>query len=321
MTPFRISFAGGGSDLRAFYKDSPGCVVSTTIDKHMYIFVHPSFDWKIQVKYSKTELVDRIDEVQHPIVRETLRIFGLSGIDISSIADIPAGTGLGSSSSFAVGLFNALYGYLGEESTPERLASDACRLEIDILKEPIGQQDQYAAACGGLNLITFLEDDSVTVEPIRMPSGKLEELDSNLLMFYTGGHREARGILEDQAKNMDDQDKRTNLIRMTELAREIKSSLTKGNIEDLGLILDESWHLKKSLSTKISSREIDDIYELAMKNGALGGKLLGAGGSGFLLFYCPQGEQEKLRYALHEMPETNFHFDPCGTRLILQEDM
>jgi len=321
MTPFRISFAGGGSDLRAFYKDDPGCVVSTTINKHMYLFLHPSFDQKIQVKYSETELVDKIDELRHPIVREALRIFGLSAIDISSIADIPAGTGLGSSSSFAVGLFNALYGYIGEESTLETLASDACRLEIDILNEPIGRQDQYAAAFGGLNLISFHEDDSVTVEPIQMSSGKLEELDANLLMFYTGGRREARKILEDQVSSMGNQDKRANLIRMTELAREMKNCLTEGNNDDMGLILDESWHLKKTLSTKISSRDIDDIYEVAMKNGALGGKLLGAGGAGFLLFYCRVQEQERLRSALqlHPLRETSFHFDPHGTRLILAD--
>ncbi|SVB86762.1 uncharacterized protein METZ01_LOCUS239616 [marine metagenome] len=317
MTPFRVSFAGGGSDLRAFYKDDPGCVVSTTIDKYMYLFAHPSFDRKIQIKYSRTELVDEIEEIQHPIVREVLRIFRLTGIDISSIADIPSGTGLGSSSSFTVGLFNALYGYVGKESTAEKLAADACRLEIDILEEPIGRQDQYAAAFGGLNLIKFRGDDSVIVEPIDMPPGKREELDANLLMFYTGGQREARGILEDQANNMADKTKRANLIRMTQLARELHVSLQKGCTDDMGLILDENWYLKKRLSAKISCGDLDDIYQVATKNGALGGKLLGAGGAGFFLFYCRVEEQERLRSALSGLREMRFRFDPQGTRLVL----
>lgn len=316
MTPFRISFAGGGSDLSAFYKHNPGCVISTTIDKHMYLFVHPSFDEKIQIKYSRTEFVDDIEQIQHPIVREALRIFGLTGIDISSIADIPSGTGLGSSSSFTVGLFSALYSYVGEVVSPERLADDACRMEIDILKEPIGRQDQYAAAYGGLNLISFHDDHSVCVEPVHMPPGKLEDLEANLLMFYSGGQRDAGQILMDQANNMD-REKRDNLVRMTELARELRDCLVRGSIDDMGLILDEGWQLKKSLSSRISPGPIDDLYETAMKNGALGGKLMGAGGSGFLLFYCRKDEQDRLRNALGDLKETEFHFDRRGTRLIL----
>jgi D-glycero-alpha-D-manno-heptose-7-phosphate kinase len=318
MTPFRISFAGGGSDLPSFYEQDPGCVVSTSIDKHMYLFVHPSFDDKIRVKYSMTELVDRVDEIQHPIVRETLRIFGLTGIDISSIADIPAGTGLGSSSSFTVGLFNALYGYVGMGSSPEQLAADACRLEIDVLREPIGRQDQYAAAHGGLNLIDFHSDHSVTVEPIQMPQESLESLENNLLMFYSGGRRAAGEILMDQANNMNGQ-KRANLVRMTELARELGDSLAKGAIEDMGYILDEGWNLKKSLSEKISRGHIDNLYETAMNSGATGGKLLGAGNSGFLLFYCPLEQQARLRSALSGLKETKFRFDREGTRRILSD--
>jgi len=317
MTPFRVSFAGGGSDLRAFYKDHPGYVVSTSIDKHMYLFAHPSFDQKIQVKYSKTELVEEIDEVEHPIVREALRMFALRGIDISSIADIPAGTGLGSSSSFTVGLLHALYAYVGEVVGAERLAADACRLEIDVLREPIGRQDQYAAAFGGLNLIRFGGDDSVTVEPIEMPADKVQELDGNLLMFYTGGRRDARAILEDQANDMGNRKKRESLVRMTELARELSVSLRTGAVDDMGQILDESWQLKKTLSARISGGDLNEIYRVAMNQGAMGGKLLGAGGAGFFLFYCRREEHEKLRLALSELRETTFSFDPSGTRLIL----
>jgi D-glycero-alpha-D-manno-heptose-7-phosphate kinase len=318
MTPFRVSFAGGGSDLSSFYRQTPGCVISTTIDKHMYVFIHPSFDEQIQVKYSKTELVDKIEEIEHPIIREALRIFNLTGIDISSIADIPSGTGLGSSSSFCVGLFHALYGYIGQETSPEGLAIDACRMEIDILKEPIGRQDQYAASYGGLNLISFYEDDSVLVEPVKVPLEKLKELDDNLLMFYSGGSRDARGILSDQSINLD-RKKRDNLVKMTDLARELRGSLERGSIDDTGPILDVGWQLKKSLSTKISPGRIDKFYEIGMQNGALGGKLLGAGSSGFLMFYCKKQEQDRLRSALRELKETSFHLDENGSRIILSD--
>jgi D-glycero-alpha-D-manno-heptose-7-phosphate kinase len=215
MTPFRISFAGGGSDLKAFYQRTPGCVVSTTIKKYMYLFVHPSFDEMTQVKYSQTELVTDIEEIRHPIVRETLRMFGLRSVDISSIADIPAGTGLGSSSSFTVGLLHALYAYIGKAVTAEQMAREACRLEIDILKEPIGRQDQYAAAYGGLNLITFNADEGVTVEAITMTPAAYSALTDNLLMFFTGTVRNAGRILSDQTLNIANPREASNLLRMT----------------------------------------------------------------------------------------------------------
>ena len=317
MTPFRISFGGGGSDLPAFYKTHPGCVLSATINKYMYLFVHPSFDDKTQVKYSKTELVEDVASIRHPIVRETLKEFELSGVDISSIADVPAGTGLGSSSAFTVGLFNALYGYTNDRPSKERLARDACRLEIEVLGEPIGKQDQYAAAYGGLNLITFREDESVIVEPIEMQVGKFRELQENLLMFFTGSTRNARDILRDQRQNLSNHRERNNLVRMTELATQLRDSAVSGSIDDFGMILDECWHLKKSLSNKISGDEIDSLYRIARENGALGGKLLGAGGGGFLLFYSRVEDQERLRKALGALREMPFEIDHAGTRLIL----
>jgi len=316
MTPFRISFAGGGSDLKAFYKTNPGWVVSTAIKKYMYLFVHPSFDEMTQVKYSQTELVTEIDEIRHPIVRETLRIFDLKSVDISSIADIPAGTGLGSSSSFTVGLLNALYAYIGKEVTTEQLAREACRLEIDILEEPIGRQDQYAAAYGGLNLISFHADEGVTVEPITMAPAAYSALEDNLLMFFSGRVRDAGGILSDQTRNTANPREWSNLVRMTELAKQLRDSLVKGDIDDMGFILDENWQLKKGLSSRVSSSHIDDFYELAKKNGALGGKLLGAGGGGFFLVYCRKEEQGKLRRAL-PLREMRFALEPLGTRIIL----
>ena len=316
-TPFRMSFIGGGSDLKEFYSKSPGCVISTTINKYMYILIHPFFDDRIQVKYSKTELVDRIDEIKHPIVRVALKSFNLSGVDINSIADVPAGTGLGSSSSFTVGLLHALYMYTNQQVSPELLAREACKIEIDILKEPIGKQDQYAAAFGGLNSITFYPDGSVNVEPVLMDSDKYTILEENLLMFYTGKVRRAKDILIDQRKKISkDKKKYNDLKRMTDLARDLKHSLINGDIDDMGLILDENWQLKKSLSNKISKIEIDHLYDIARANGALGGKLLGAGGGGFLLFYCKKEDQDKLRNALKSLKELPFKFEPIGSLLL-----
>jgi D-glycero-alpha-D-manno-heptose-7-phosphate kinase len=316
-TPFRISFAGGGSDLKEFYQRHPGCVLSTTINKYMFIFVHPFFDERIQVKYSKTELVSDVSEIKHPIVREALRKFGINGIDINSIADIPAGTGLGSSGSFAVGLLKALYAYCGKSPAKEAVAQEACEIEIDILNEPIGKQDQYAAAFGGLNFITFNSDDTVKVEPVMMSEDKHRELENSLLFFFTGGARPAREILSDQKRNTIS-DKKTfrNIIKMTELARNMRNSLSMGILHDTGAILDEGWSLKKDLSSKISDDKIDYYYNLAKKNGAGGGKLLGAGGGGFLMFYCEREHQEKLRQSLRDLKEYKFKFDNLGTKVI-----
>ena len=321
-TPFRISFVGGGSDLKEFYSKVPGSVVSTSIDKYMYIFVHQYFDGKIQVKYSKTELVDRIDQIKHPIVREALRKFKLNGIDINSIADIPSGTGLGSSSSYTVGLLHALYAYCNKYASSEQLAQEACELEIDILGEPIGKQDQYAAAYGGLNFIKFYPNEDVDIEPILLLPSKYTELQQNLLMFYTDKRRSASDVLTDQKRNIiSDKKKFKALVRMTELAEEMKKSLIDSNLEDFGYILDENWHLKKSLSNKISEDEIEILYEKAKDSGALGGKLLGAGGGGFLLFYCEQEYQEKLRYVLKNLRELEFRFERAGSKLIYVGDI
>jgi len=317
QTPFRISFAGGGTDLKEFYSKQPGCVVSTTINKYMYIFTHPYFGDKTLVKYSRTELVDDINEIKHPIVRESLNKFGISGIDITSIADIPAGTGLGSSSSYTVGLLHALYAFSGKCPSKEQLANEACELEIDILKEPIGKQDQYAAAYGNLNMITFCPDESVNVEPIIMPPEKMRKLEECLVMYYFGKSRPTREILDDQKKNvLNDKRKVDDLSKMAELARHLKQSLTNGNPDEMGDILDENWHLKKTLSTKISGDKIDFYYDTARKNGAMGGKLLGAGGGGFMLFYCKRQDQDKLRVALKDLREIKFRFDNFGTKII-----
>jgi len=319
-TPFRISFVGGGSDLKAFYSRSPGCVISTTINKYMYIFIHKYFDDRIQIKYSKTELVDCIEEIKHPIVREALKKFNLNGIDINSIADIPAGTGLGSSSSYTVGLLHALYSYTGQPVSVETLAREACDLEIEILKEPIGKQDQYAAAFGGLNVIRFLPTGEVKVEPINMRPSAYDQLQDNLLLFYTGITRNASDVLIDQKHNLiNKQVKFDSILRMTELVEKAIKNLCESDLDEFGKTLDENWNLKKSLSNKISNTNIDDIYSMAKKNGAVGGKLLGAGGGGFLLFYCRKDNQNTLREALKGLREINFKFDRIGTKVIYDE--
>lgn len=321
-TPFRISFAGGGSDLPSFYLKHEGCVLSTSINKYMYISVHPFFNKKqIHIKYSKTELVNSIEDIQHPIVREVMKLLNLStGIEITSTADIPSGTGLGSSSSFTVGLLHLLYGLKEKFVSKERLAKEACQIEIKKLKEPIGKQDQYAAAYGGLNFIVFHTDDTVSVQPILMRNGVKRELDENLLMFYTGGVRPASLILTKQSKEMEKEDKFKTMIKMTQLAHELRDSLHNNDITRFGEILHKGWLLKKSLTSSISNEKINALYDKAINNGALGGKILGAGGGGFLLLYCEKEKQEKLRKALKDLQELRFSFDNAGSKYIYIEE-
>ena len=317
-TPFRMSFIGGGSDLKEFYSRHPGCVISTTINQYMYIFIHPFFDNRIQVKYSKVELVDCIEAIEHPIVREALRNFNLVGIDINSIADIPAGTGLGSSSSFTVGLLHALYGFRGDKVSKAQLAREACEIEIDILQEPIGKQDQFAAAHGGLNMIRFFPNGEVQVEPIIMEKKAYKQLQNNLLLFYTGTTRNTSDILSNQKFNMiNDQQKFDTLVQMTELVEIANKCLCESDLNGFAKTLDDNWTLKKTLSNKISTSGIDDLYSLAKKNGALGGKILGAGGGGFLLLYCEPENHQKLRESLNSLREFEFEFDDIGSSMLL----
>ena len=316
-TPFRMSFIGGGSDLKEFYSRHPGCVISTSINKYMYIFMHPFFDNRIQIKYSKVELVNCIEAIEHPIVREALRKFNLEGIDINSIADIPAGAGLGSSSSFTVGLLHALYGYRGDKVSKAQLAHEACEIEIDILQEPIGKQDQFAAAHGGLNMIRFAPNGEVQVEPIIMEKKAHKQLQNNLLLFYTGTTRNTSDILRNQKFNtINDQEKFNTLVQMTELVEIASKCLCESDLNGFAKTLDDNWMLKKTLSNKISTTGIDDLYSLAKNNGALGGKILGAGGGGFLLLYCEPENQHKLRKSLSKLKEVQFKFDNTGSTLL-----
>lgn len=316
-TPFRISFAGGGSDLPSFYRNEVGAVLSTSINRYMYIAIHPFFEReKIQLKYSKTELVDAIQDIKHPIFREVLRAYDLKGVDINSIADIPAGTGLGSSSSFTVGLLNAVRAYLGKASSGEKLARLACEIELEKVGSPIGKQDQYAAACGGLNFITFYGDETVNVEKIIMDPLKKQELQDNLMMVYVGGEHSANEILKSQSAAMDDRAKFDTQKQMVALAYDLRKSLESNSIDEFGRILHEGWLMKKSLTKGISNGSVDALYQRGIESGALGGKLLGAGGAGFILFYCPKEKQAHFRQNMGEMREMPVRFDDFGSKII-----
>ncbi len=321
-TPFRVSFAGGGSDLPSFYRRHEGCVLSMTINKYMYVSIHPTFNRdETVVKYSQTEIVRDVRAVQHPIARQLLLDYGIDGVEIVSTADVPAGTGLSTSSAYTVGLIHALNAFRGKLCSQERIAREACELEIEKLGEPIGKQDQYGTAVGGLKFIRFKSDDSVEVEPLAVSRQKLSELEGNLLLFYTGLTHSAGEILQEQNKNVAGEDKKfQNLVKMTELAYELREAVVAGNLDDFGRILNENWLLKRDLASQISNDKIGKYYDLAMANGALGGKLLGAGGGGFLLFYCPKEKQKRLRSALSDLWELPFAMESSGTKIIYVGD-
>ena len=315
-TPFRVSFCGGGSDMANFYEKYGGCVLSTSINKYCYISIHPYFNEnQTLLKYSENELVDSPDQIKHRIFRQVLTDMGVHGVEISSTADIPGGTGLGSSSTFTVGLLNTLNCYNGKFVSKDKLAKLACEVEIEKLGNPIGKQDQYGAALGGLNFIKFNQDGSVSHEPILMEGKTYKELQKNLLMFYTGTTRSANTILAEQTKNITSEDKAKNLLKMCGLAKDMKVALENNDISSFGRILNEGWQLKKELASGIANPAIDEAYEIAMKNGALGGKLLGAGGGGFLLFYCEEEKQDQLKKAIG-LRELDFSFERDGTSVI-----
>lgn len=319
-TPFRVSFAGGGSDIASFYEKHGGCVLSTAINKYMYISVHPSFSKASTVlKYSKTESVDDLEEIEHKYFKKILKLLDVKGVEIVSTADVPAGTGLGSSSSFTVGVLHALYAYKGKYVSKERLASEACDIEIKHLLNPIGKQDQYAAAYGGMNFYQFRKDGSVTVDPVIMHDSARQQLEKNLMMFYTGQLHSASEILKEQSSNITVGDKEANQIRMCGLAHDLRKELQENNIDAMGEILHENWMLKKTLASGISNPVIDQAYETAVANGAIGGKLLGAGGGGFLLFYVPQEKQEKVKEAIG-LPQMPMAFDRQGSTVIYVGD-
>ncbi len=320
-TPLRMSFVGGGSDLPAFYRDEVGAVLSTSIDKYMYICVNKKFDGRIRVSYTRTEDVEARQLVEHPLVREALELAGIDGgIEIASMADIPSkGTGLGSSSTYTVGLLNALSAYRNRFISKESLAHLACEIEIQRCGEPIGKQDQYAAAYGGLNLIRFHPDDSVSVDPVICSPGILHELEASILVFFTGRTRSASAVLANQSAAMQSSDRRALMRRMVQLAFEMKEQLESGSLAHIGHLLDENWRLKAQLTSGISDPQIDAWYDTGMANGALGGKLLGAGNGGFMMFFAPPERHAQITSTLSGLEPVKFRFDRTGTQIVFYQ--
>ena len=322
-TPFRMSFAGGGSDLKTYYQHGYGSVVSTTINKYIYITVNKRFTDKIRVGYSKIEEVKNIEDIKHNLVREALKLLGITngGIDIVYMSDLlPAqeGSGLGGSSSLIVGTLNALHAYKGENVSAETLAREACKIEIEILGHPIGKQDQYAAAYGGFNHIKFNADESVFVNPVIFKKEVIEELNNRLLLFYTGINKRSDTILTEQRRNT-----KTHLDvlnKMVGLSEELLDELKYGNITSFGEILHKGWVYKQKLASNITNPIINSYYEKAKEAGAVGGKILGSGGGGFLLFYCEEKNQNDVRKALSNLKELSFKFEPEGSKIIYVND-
>jgi D-glycero-alpha-D-manno-heptose-7-phosphate kinase len=320
-TPLRMSFVGGGSDLPTFYREEMGAVLSTSIDKYMYICVNKKFDGRIRISYTRTEEVERREEVEHPLVREALDLVGIEGgIEITSMADIPSkGSGLGSSSTYTVGLLNALHAYRNQFASKEKLASQACEIEIDRCGEPIGKQDQYAAAYGGLNLIRFHPDDSVSVDPVICKPSLLKEMEESTLVFFTGRTRSASAVLSKQSAAMRAPDRRVLIRRMVQLAFEMKEQLESGTLEHLGNLLDENWRLKTQLTSGITDPQIDAWYASGIAHGALGGKLLGAGNGGFIMFYALKERHAQIRTALSDLEPVKFRFDRTGAQIVFYQ--
>lgn len=316
QTPVRISFLGGGTDFPDFYSKEGGMVVSSAIDKYIFVVAKRRFDPNIRVGYSRTELVDTVEELQHDLVREALRKTGIeSGIEVTTIADIPSeGSGLGSSSAVTVGLLNAFYQYQGEIRGPQWIAEEACHIEIEYLKKPIGCQDQYICALGGLRAITFHPEGRVEAERIPLSDGALLEFEEQVLLFYTGKTRKADNVLTEQVGQME-----TNweaLRTLKALAVQAKDDLIHGRFNSIGHAMHEGWALKKKLSSGISNGQINEMYDAAREAGALGGKIAGAGGGGFLLLFCPHGTQTRVRRALSGLRELPFKLEYDGTKAI-----
>ncbi len=313
-TPFRISFAGGGTDLPAYYEKEYGAVVSTAINKYIYVTINRRFDDTIRLSYSKTEIVNHVDDLQHDIAKVCLKMAGITkGVEITTIADIPARTGLGSSSSFTVGLLNALYNYIGDRKSDYELAELACHVEIDALGHPIGKQDQFAAAFGGINYFRFNPGGKVDRKKIVLSDNDRRNMDRKLMLFYTGVTRDANGILKKQSD--DTEKKRASLDFMRDQADKLKTILTtEGFNKKFAGVLHDNWMKKKSITQGISNSHIDEIYERALQAGALGGKLLGAGGGGFILLYCDEEKQQAVREAVG-LREIDFKTSPWGSRV------
>jgi D-glycero-alpha-D-manno-heptose-7-phosphate kinase len=322
-SPLRISLGGGGTDLPSYYEDHSGFLVAAAIDKYVYITLHRTFAQELIIKYSKMERVKTVDEVEHPIIREALKILNAEApfLEITSMADIPAGTGLGSSGSFTTALLKALHAWKKNLVHPAELAEQACDIEINRLGEPIGKQDQYIAAYGGLTCFKFMPDGRVDAWPLKISEETLFNLEDNLLLFFTGYSRSASSILKEQKTKTLSADKAMveNLHFVKELGRQSQRALECGDLKEFARLMDVHWQRKKERSSSMSNTQINEWYDYAMANGALGGKLIGAGGGGFLMFYAQ--DKTKLRHAMREkrLSEVRFRFDFEGTKIVIQD--
>ncbi len=320
-SPLRISLGGGGTDLPSYYRKHSGFLIAAAINKYVYITIHQAFRDEFLLKYSQLERTSDVNQIQHPIFREAIKLLNIqeNNLEITSMADIPAGTGLGSSGSFTTALLKALNAYKKNLIQPHELAAQACQIELDILKEPIGRQDQYIAAFGGLTCFQFLPNDQVEVWPLKMDTETLYNLEDNLLLFFTGYSRSASNILKDQddkSKNRE-QAMIDNLHFTKELGWQSKEALESGDLNKFAELMNMHWEHKRQRSVGMSNDSIDDWYNLARQNGALGGKLIGAGGGGFLMFYAE--EKTRLRHVMHTagLKEVRFSFDFEGTKTVI----
>jgi len=323
-SPVRITLGGGGTDLPSYYSKYGGALIAAAIDKYTLVTAHTRFDDDIKLNYSKAEQVKNVDEIKHNIFREGLRLLNIKkGIELTSLSDMPSSSGLGTSGSFTVAVLNALHTYKREFVSQEQLAEEACKIEIEILKEPIGKQDQYIAAFGGITSLQFAKDGAVTVEPVKMSEEARDELNNNIMLFYTGIARSASDILrvQDEKSKEDEGSTIDTLHEIKRIGLETKTALEQGEIDKLGEFLDVHWNIKKRLSKGISNEFIDDCYNLAKKNGALGGKIMGAGGGGFFMFYHNGNNNEKTAFiktmSQKGLKKMRFNFDFEGSKIIL----
>ena len=321
-SPLRISLGGGGTDLPSYYQEHSGFLIAAAIDKYVYLLLHRRFVARILLKYSQMEEVERIDDIKHPLIREALRLVKWEdlSLEITSMADIPAGTGLGSSGSFTTALLKALHVVMKNLVHPGELAEQACQIEIDILKEPIGKQDQYIASYGGITCFRFLPNGQVEAWPLKISQRTLYDMEDHLLMFFTGYTRSAGEILKEQdtRSKKNDSSMIANLHFVKQIGRDIKDALELGDLKQFGELLNTHWQYKKERSRSMSNDRINHWYDLAMKNGALGGKLIGAGGGGFLMFLCQEGSRVRQLMAEEGLEEVRFRFDFEGTKVVLQ---
>lgn len=319
--PVRISLGGGGTDLESYYSKNGGFLIAGAIDRYVFISANKRFYDSMRLSYSQTEIVNNVEDIKHRIFRESLKYLGVNnGIELVSIADVPANSGLGSSSSFTVSLLNALHAYKRDFVSQKQLADEACHLEIDILGEPIGKQDQYISSFGGVTALTFERDGNVIVEPVKMYEETLNDLERNILLFSTGIERSASDILSEQNQKSKDGNKGVieTLDQIKKIGLETKKAFESGDLDKFGELLDVHWQIKKNLSDKITNNFIDGCYEAAVRNGALGGKIMGAGGGGFFMFYCSEN-QKKLISAMKEkgLKPTHFRFDFEGAKILV----